>query len=78
MLRNSRTSEVLRDFAVVVLWDVMVFKLDQFLKKSFGGPRKMFHFGLQTNVRKCVLLFPLVLETRYSIRQNTLHRAKLQ
>lgn len=40
MLRNSRTSEVLRDFAVVVLWDVMVFKLDQFLKKVLGDRAK--------------------------------------
>ena len=40
MLRNSRTSEVLSDFAVVVLWDVMVFKLDQFLKKVLGDRAK--------------------------------------
>ena len=77
MLRSSRTSEVLRDFAVVVLSGALVFKLDKFIKKSFGGPRKI-HFGLQTNVRKCVLFLSLVLETSYSIRQNTLHMAKLQ
>ena len=40
MLRSSRTSEVLRDFAVVVLWDAMVFKLDKFIKKVFGDRAK--------------------------------------
>ena len=40
MLRNSSTSELLRDFAVVVLWNAMVFKLDKFIKKVLGDRAK--------------------------------------
>ena len=55
MLRNSSTSEVLRDFAVVVLWNAMVFKLYKFIKKFLGTAQNPFWF---TNKCKKMCSFP--------------------